>query len=369
MTLFSHENIQALVAEAYLPHAKLAFGDAGEQGIRTLLDSVKLVYQRCPPERLPGTLTVVVGIGASPATPAIGIYGNASSCSTYDEVGHFLVANAEGTSAIVEASADGTFRMLALGTDIDLKFLAQTALIYRFDGDSERILAKEHEDHVRRVSPLLKSNFAAPTFSGLEDALKYYNGFVAESKCRLLKEVWEGGVDGPRLILVNKPESIMRDSLAQALELILRDATVKPEQNTDETKPVDIRVNWFASGAVALIEVKWLGKATAISKTPGVATYTSYGASRAQSGADQLADYMDREVRFSVTSAPRGYLVVFDARRKDIKGASDPLQESDALAFENDVLQFNPDHSKTRPDFADPVRFFMRPRRSHFATA
>lgn len=50
------------------------------------------------------------------------------------------------------------------------------------------------------------------------------------------------GVDGPRLVLVNRPESIMRDSLIQALQLVLRDANARPEHNTDETKPVDVRV-------------------------------------------------------------------------------------------------------------------------------
>ena len=55
----------------------------------------------------------------------------------------------------------------------------------------------------------------------------------------------------------------MRDSLVHALQLVLRDTSVRPEQNTDETKPVDIRVEWFASGASALIEIKWLGRSTA----------------------------------------------------------------------------------------------------------
>lgn len=162
----------------------------------------------------------------------------------------------------------------------------------------------------------------------------------------------------------------MRDSLAQALDLLLRDVSIKPEHNTDETKPVDIKVNWFASGATALIEVKWMGKATAKSRNPGPApTYTEYGVSRAQEGADQLADYMDREVRFSGATAPRGYLVVFDARRKGTQGADNPLPAADALAFENDVITFNPDYSRLRTDFAEPVRFFMRPRSSNFLAA
>lgn len=161
----------------------------------------------------------------------------------------------------------------------------------------------------------------------------------------------------------------MRDSLIQALQLVLRDANARPEHNTDETKPVDVRVEWFASGAAALIEVKWLGRSTARSRSPAPEpTYTDYGPPRAQEGANQLADYLDREVRHSASTATRGYLVVFDARRRNVHGAADPLVEADAMHFANDILAYNPDHAQSRDDFALPVRFFLSPRRSNFAT-
>jgi hypothetical protein len=367
MTKINMENVRQLVAKAYLAHARAAFGDAGAQGIISLLDGVKLIFQRCPAERVPGTLTVLLGIGATPLAPAIQALGTPRLETDYAEVGKFILASTAGTHAVVEIASDGKFHLLALAIDPDLKALAQNALVYRFDGSAERILAKDHEDFVPSVSPLLKSNFSVPTITSLEDAFEFYRGYVLESKCRVLKEVWEGGVDGPRLVLVNRPEARMRDSLTQALEILLRDATVKPEQNTDETKPVDIRVNWFASGAIALIEVKWLGRASAKPGPPP--TYTEYTASRAQAGASQLADYMDREVRHSDATAPRGYLVVFDARRKGTKGPADQLPKADAMAFANEVLAFDPDHAKIRADFAKPVRFFLKPRESLFLAA
>lgn len=234
----------------------------------------------------------------------------------------------------------------------------------------DRILAKHHDDYVQKVSPILASNFANATLNSLEEAFSRYKEFALETKCRILANVWEGGVDGPRLVLVNRPESIMRDSLIQALQLVLRDANARPEHNTDETKPVDIRVEWFASGAAALIEVKWLGRSTAVPRKPTrEITYTDYGRPRAQEGADQLADYLDREVRHTASTATRGYLVVFDARRKNILGAADPLSPADATHFASDVLEYDPEHAKSRDDFAPPVRFFLNPRKSHFATA
>lgn len=335
-----------------------------------LLNSVKLIFQRCPPEKLPGTLTIAIGIQATPLAPVIGSLGSPTACSDYADVGRFLVDNPVGSHAVVELLSDGSFRLLLVTQDIDLKALAQNALIYRRDGTTERFLAKEYEDFVPLISPVLASNFSAPTLASLEEAFDRYKRYVLETSCRLLKDVWEDGVDGPRLVLVNKPEAKMRDSLAQALELLLRDVTVKPEQNTDESKPVDIRVSWFASGATALIEVKWLGKSTAKSKkTTAGPSYTEYGPPRAQSGANQLADYMDREVRHSGAIAPTGYLVVFDARRKGTQGPSDQLTEADAMAFANATIELAPDHSKSRSDFAPLVRFFMNPRKSFFKAA
>lgn len=367
--LFNLETVQALARMAYLQHAREAFGEPGARAITTLLDTVKLIFQRCPPESLRGTLTVIA-MNATPTAPMITAWGAPSPFQTYEKLGIALTDADPGKHYLVELVADGTLRLLQLESDIDLKAAAANALIYRYDDGVDRILAKHYDDYVPKVSPIQASNFANPTFSSLEEALSRYSEFVRETKCRILADVWEGGVDGPRLVLVNRPESIMRDSLIQALQLILRDANARPEHNTDETKPVDVRVEWFGSGAAALIEVKWLGRSTARSRNPKPQpTYTEYGAPRAQEGADQLADYLDREVRHSASNATRGYLVIFDARRRNVQGADDSLVEADAMHFANDVLGYDPDHARSRDDFAQPVRFFLNPRRSHFATA
>lgn len=367
--LINLENVQALVRMAYLPHASDAFGEQGTRAITTLLDAVKLIYQRYPPEGLRCTLTVIVGMNATPSAPIMAAWGTPSAFQRYEELGSALAHADAGTHCLIELVPDGTFRFLQLGADIDLKAAASDALVYRYDNGVDRILAKHHDDYVQKVSPILSSNFANATLSSLEEALSRYSEFVLETKCRILANVWEGGIDGPRLVLVNRPESIMRDSLIQALQLVMRDANARPEHNTDETKPVDIRVEWFASGAAALIEVKWLGRSTAVPRKPRrEVTYTDYGPPRAQEGANQLADYLDREVRHSASTATRGYLVVFDARRKNIRGAADRLNEADAMHFANDVLEYNPDHANSRGDFASPVRFFLNPRKSHFAT-
>lgn len=370
MFSFNVDNVQELVADSFVYQVEKELGAAGSSGLKVLLNTVKLIYQQCPPEQLPGTLTVVRSLDASPLNPAIAAFGTPAPAVDYAELGRKLLTCPHDGHAVVEVSADNSLRLVSLANDLDLKSLAQGAIVYRFDTTAERILAGAYEGFVKPVSPLLLSNFAVPTFHTLEEAFRYYGRFIEETKCRILKDVWEGGVDGPRLVFVNKPEARMRDSLAQTLDLLLRNATVKPEQNTDETKPVDIRVNWFGSTAIALIEIKWLGMATAkVATADSEGTFTEYSASRAQTGAHQLADYLDREVRHADTLAPIGYLVVFDGRRKGVKDAQGPISEVDALAFEKAEIALNPDLASQRPDFAEPVRFFMRPRKSHFLAA
>lgn len=366
---FNMENIQALVSSAYLVHVRDAFGEAGAKGILELLDVVKLIYRVCPPERFKGTLTVVKGVTSTPLAPAIERYGVLLPAQSAEDAGKMLLEGHEEHHMFIESVSDGTFRLIALVDDVDLAILACECVIYRFQENTEQILAKSYRGFVPKLSSCLISNFAIPTQSSLEDAFKIYSKEMAlDTQCGILKDVWEGGVDGPRLVLKNKPEAIMRNSLAHALRLLTRDTNVRPEQNTDETKPVDIRVEWFGSGASALIEIKWLGKATAISRVSdsnGV-TYTEYSTSRAQDGAKQLADYMDREARHSNSTAPRGYLVVFDARRKGLKGADDKISKGDAQHFERLGLALQPDYSATRNDFAPVVRMYMRARESHF---
>jgi hypothetical protein len=369
---FDIQNLTYLAQRAYLANVRRAFGEGGEDGIRRLLDAVRLTFQRCPPESLSGTLIVVCGIGASPLNPIISTLGALLSPPDYATLGTSLFSNREAECHLVEICSDGTLRCFHSSNAIDPKGFVTSGVVYVYRDGVDRILAKDFDDVVPKVSPMLKSTFATPTLSDLEAALQYYGRKMAvESQCRILADIWEEGVDGPRLVLVNKPESVMRNSLAQALSLLIRDTNVRPEQNTDETKPVDIRVEWFGSGASALIEVKWLGKSTAKPRKPtSKLTYTEYGGPRAQEGADQLADYMDRQSRHSgAITAPRGYLVVFDARRLNTKGASDRLTKAEALHFVDEEIAYNPDHSKIRPDFASPTRFFLKPRASWFATA
>jgi hypothetical protein len=369
--MFDFANLQALLSMAYIRHAIDAFGAKGETGITTLLDTVRLIFQRIPPEALRSSLTVVHGMSTTPATPLTGKLGPVVAVADHHTLALQLAKIRADQFPFVEIMPDRTLRYLILDEDAVLSALASDALVYRFQDSSDRILVKSYDGFVPKPSPILCSAFASPTIDGLEAALERYGELCAETTCKVLSEVWEGGVDGPRLVLVNRPEAIMRDSLTNSLVLLLRgDVSVRAEQNTDETKTVDIRIEWFASGASALIEIKWLGRSTAKQQRPrSQPSYTDYGEPRARDGAAQLADYLDRQIRHTSAIVQRGYLVVFDARRRNISGAFDLLPEEDATYYRDAVIEYRPDYANLRPDFAPPVRYFLNPRRSHFAEA
>lgn len=197
---------------------------------------------------------------------------------------------------------------------------------------------------------------ATPTFATLEEALGYYvrQNRVPE-QCAHLQSMWR---EEQRLGLIEKPEKLMRRSLLQALTYAVGgDATVRPELNQSETKPVDIEVSWWGMKRSALIEIKWLGHSGEI----GADQFsTSYSQSRAVSGLKQLADYLD--LRDSTTSdvPVMGYLFVFDARRRGLVATQTSITTENGMYY----AMRDPDYPADlleRPDMGTPFRCFIEP--------
>lgn len=151
------------------------------------------------------------------------------------------------------------------------------------------------------------SFFSYPIYKELDEAICAYERTLARnSLCCILGRVW---TDDARKEFCEKPEHFMRDSLWQYLKIVLRNHTIKREQNVDETHPVDIKIIWPIISNVALIEVKWLGDSGK----------THYRDARANEGAKQLIDYIYSSCCEEPDKNFIGYLAVFDGRRgKDI---------------------------------------------------
>lgn len=151
------------------------------------------------------------------------------------------------------------------------------------------------------------SIFSYPVYKELDEAICAYDRTLARnSVCCILERVW---TDNKRKEFCEKPEHFMRDSLWLYLKSVLRNHTVKREQNVDETHPVDIKIIWPIISNVALIEVKWLGNSGK----------TQYRDARANEGAKQLIHYLYSSCSEEPDKNFIGYLAVFDGRRsKDI---------------------------------------------------
>ena len=150
----------------------------------------------------------------------------------------------------------------------------------------------------------------------------------------------------------------MRRSLTRFLRWTLAaDTEVMPEQNVDESHPIDIRVTFNFPNRVGLIEIKWLG----YSKDANGKTTTRYGQARAKGGALQLANYLDWFRESLPDRTARGYLVVFDCRRRRLNSFPFRLNSVDGFYFADHEIEYDPAFHVNRSDFAEPIRMFVEP--------
>lgn len=234
--------------------------------------------------------------------------------------------------------------------DINVQGIKDKAIIYEKDGEYEYFHTKNSRNMLDPI-PGVESYFSPSTFKSLDEALEFYETNVAKTtSCHILKEIWN---DSQRIkIISGSSESIMRDSLCQFLRhRLLGIKEVMPEQNVNEKNPVDIKVFWNYSKHIAFIEIKWLGKSV---------SNTTYSQSRALEGAKQLADYMDDYNGQIPNNVAKGYLVVFDARRRKVDSPISELTVEDVDFYSNKDIQYNPKYDEIRKDFETPKRFFLK---------
>ncbi len=153
----------------------------------------------------------------------------------------------------------------------------------------------------------------------------------------------------------------MRRSLESYLEATLRltkGVELRPEQNVDETKPVDLKVTFTHANRRALIEIKWMGDSA---PRPGeTGAHHKFRTRAATDGAKQLANYLDLDKPRSTEQIVTGYLVVFDARRGGLKLDTTEIDSKHGMQYEQQEIDFDP-KILSRPDFAPPRRMFMEP--------
>ena len=260
-------------------------------------------------------------------------------------------------SVAIEIRADGCLQVWPSIDDIDPIELSHHAIVYSLFSGEESFWAGGEQAIIPAIFPGSHSLFAIPTFEDLQSALKSYRSTVARvCQCEILSLAW---CSEKRLLFRAKPEKFMRRSLVQFLRASLRkDANVQPEQNVDETHPVDIKVSFDFTPNVTLIEIKWLGKSL---NQSGDAIGTIYSEVRARDGVQQLADYLDMFHQSDPLRKTRGYLVVIDGRRRGLTIHSTSIARVDGMHYDHREIAFDPSFHETRGDFETPIRMFVEP--------
>jgi hypothetical protein len=340
----------ALMKQIYQSHFLSSitreYGEAGTIVLREIMEELHTIYRYFPPENIVNSLIIF---------------------KLFDQHNlqlgqpHDIVTKREMLSqslASVEALQLLNNGKIALWQSLPaaIEKLADYGIVYEYNDCQEWFYAKKDKNFIPKLDTEYASMFAIPTFSNLREALLSYNAKMARySSCKILSEIW---YDKNRIFVKNAQEKVMRNSLTQFLKCSLRgDVEVRPEQNVDESHPVDIKVTWRPNNNLALLEIKWLGKSIKENGDPG----TEYSAKRARDGATQLAEYLD----WNITQAPlcisRGYLIVFDFRRKASSVGMTSVDRAAGLHYLNREIDYSPHYHKCRTDFDPPLRFFIEP--------
>lgn len=340
-------NIGAITEVVHSHYATMVLSEHGAPGVavfRKLLVFIKEVYTYVDPETQTGELVIFKALDDSQAVMA---RSGATEIHSVGDLAQYIAGD-----CVIEILSSG--RMLVWHKSCDPKTIAQQAVVYSYKQRTEFFHAGTKSAEVEKVVIGCASSFAVPTFDDLNDALlRYRSDMIRQSSCPIFNEVW---FDGDRLFFKTKQEKTMRNSLSYYLKARLRGVEVRPEQIVDSSHPVDIKVSWFLSNRLALIEIKWLGKARTKTKIS-----SEFSAARALEGASQLADYLDKNKVQAPTHKTRGYLVIIDGRRAKTKKQTKQINLADGNKYANMEIIYKPKYHDDRTDFEVPIRMFAEP--------
>ena len=340
------EILRSMSSDLYTSATRNAFGKGGLEALQQLIAGIVKIYRRVDPTLRNQPLVLFADARSTPAA-MLGTPRRVHSIGN-------LADELDG-ACMARVKADNSLDIYPFDASV-LAALSKTAVVYQHHNKIEKFVIDGID--YRLINPIVGfgSMFCKPTFSNLSTALDTYRAkAAAQTSCVILKDAWH---EPSRWFLKKKPERIMRKSLVQYLSNVLSDAEVRPEQNVDETHPVDIKVIFALTDLRAIIEIKWLGDSV---DEAGKIT-TGYSQARAVAGATQLAEYLDSSNEWAPGLKTRGYLVVFDARRKGLANGITSLPRDHALHFKDEDITYSPDYSAIRSDFEVPVRMYMYPK-------
>jgi hypothetical protein len=338
--------LQQVIAENAYLNIQGAYGEVGREPFHNLLGAITNLYKFIDPQRFGDSLIIFERIEKG------GEFLDISDSVVYDSPKSLL--NGVESGLILQFLPAGI--RVWKDNGVNIENLAKFGIVYKYSNCSEWFYAKDRIVKIPKLDNTFSSHFSIQTFLDLKEALDYYkSAMVRYSSCKILSAIWK---EANRIFLKNKPEETMRDSLCQYLRCTLRgNCEVRPEQNVDETHPVDIKVTWLFSNRLALIEIKWLGDSVG---NNGQVT-VKYRDSRAIEGAQQLAAYLDMNSRGATNQITKGYLVVIDARRRGLSKIKKGISKEDGFHYADKEIEYDPQYDRIRDDFEIPIRMFAEP--------
>ena len=320
-------------------------GDASSS-LRRLLETVNELFSYVEPGDLPHRVVILIPLPDS----TVGLDSPHRDLRHLSDVRDHLTEN-----FLLELRSVGSIRLHPL--TVDFASLTSTAILYVLDDRSEEIRTRDLVHPVHNYSGS-RSAFVRPYFEDLQDALDHYRRIhVRRSHCSILTRAW---FDRKRLFLKRRPESHIRESLEQYLTSALRgnaqEVSVRPEQVVDDSHPADVQVVFRLSNRVALIEVKWMGQSRDDDRL-----WTAMRPADANSGAQQVADYIDAYRDRSPQALVRGYLVIIDARRRGLSATTSSISAANGMYFRDKDISFDPPVHELRDDVLPPYRMFVEP--------
>lgn len=277
----------------------------------------------------------------------------ADNCYTIQNFSHF--GSVDGNNIVLQVNS--LDEILVTSSKIEITDIIQSDFVYQYTPKKELFHTKTITCELPKM-PGADSCFALSTFKSLDEALLHYKTNVVKyADCLHIKTAIHSE---ERIFFKPHPEHRLRDSMVYFLKARLRGdgLEVRPEQTIDASHPVDIKVTWAFTNHIALIEIKWLGKSLNADTKSFTSNYTDV---RARDGARQLAEYLDGNLVQVPNHNTKGYLVVFDLRRKSTTVDSNQITAINGYWYENKEIEYNPQYHTIRPDFAPPTRMFITP--------
>jgi hypothetical protein len=286
------------------------------------------------------------------------VFDYAKGTALYDP--NVQLNGCEGTLAIQVFSDD----RLIMWNEADEALLRNdhNVVTYIFRDNQELFIAKGSEVPIS-IYPF-GSRFATQYFELLEALNDYKVSIVYRSSCPLLKKAWfdtnfiffaGGGKDLPETHLQESLHHFLKIRL-RGIRLVLRELNVVDKSG----RPVDIAIYWGEANRMALMEIKWLGKA----KLPdGSLSKTKYDKGHVNKGLLQLKGYFDTAHSNMPTTIIEAFLVLIDGRRYNTNVGTMSVNSADGLHYEREELTVatNRQYFNDHPGFHKPIRMFAAP--------